>query len=210
MFGSQAVPLSLRRTCRDVLALSGWESEGLVIGLTSSLPREGVTTVTLCMAAVFAETNRVLVIDASFSRRSAARTARLERKVVTAADLGDIDSDSLNGWVTHCEAAGFDLLSLEPSPHIAAALGFAWPRLRGTLLQRYRIVLIDLGSLRTQLSPAWATLINRNFVVVDAVRTTTEDLCEARQSLEILKLPVTGAILNRRAAERRSWFGGAE
>ena len=209
----RAVPLSLRRTCRDVLALSGWERERLVIGLLSSLPGEGVTTVALGMATVLAETHDVLLVDASYSRRSAARAARLRSPVLTADELEAIDAETgaaiLDERIAASPAGGFHVLSLEPSQHMATALGRAWPRLLDALGTRYGIVLVDLGSLRTQLSPAWSSLLDRTFVVVDSVRTTTEDLTEAKQTLSILRYPLSGAIMNRSAAERRGWLGGA-
>ena len=203
------VPLSLRRTCRDVLALGGWDKEHLVVGLVSGLPKEGVTTVALSMATVFAETRHVLLIDASYSRRSAASAAGMSAPIVVASDLAAIDADTLDARVMTSSVGGFDLLTLEQSQEMAATLGHAWPGLKALLTHRYHIILVDLGSLRTQLSPAWSNLLDCTFMVVDSVRTTTEDLVEAKQTLGILRYNLNGAILNRSASERRSWLGGA-
>ena len=209
MFGTRPrIPLSLRRTCRDALAISGWEGTGLVMGFTSALPREGVTTVVLCMAAVYAEADRVLVIDASSGGSSAASAVGCERKALTASDLMAVDPRSIDALVTTAGNAGFDLLTIESSLGLVTTIRTGWQLLRAAFMTKYRIILVDLGSLPTQFSPSWSAILDRTFLVVDPSRTKYYTLSRAKQEMEILKLPISGAILNKTTA-RSDLRGGA-
>jgi Mrp family chromosome partitioning ATPase len=207
MHRSPAIPQSLRRACRDVLATAAHAGGSGVIGLISSSPAEGVSTIAIGLARILAESNRVVLVDAS-GGRPVSQMIETEDLPLGYHDLSRLNVVDLDDWIVPCSGLNFDLLTLEIDQVSAATWDRNWAALKHLLVQRYRIILVDLGSLRTQLSPFWSACLDHTFLVVDMSQTSVDALHRARKELDFLRLPVTGAILNRRTFSVPTFMGG--
>ncbi|MBF9197541.1 tyrosine-protein kinase family protein [Microvirga terrestris] len=198
MLQSGTIPQSLRRICRDIQAANINGKSGVVVGLISTLPHEGVSTIAIGLARILAEASRVLLIDAS-AGRPISDLIGVERHILSADDLAQLQLASFREWLVPCSSPNLDLLSIDADQIAASIWDKRWSELKLAIMQRYQVVLIDLGSLQTQLSPFWSTCLDQTYVVVDMSSTPAETLQGARKELDILQMPVAGAILNRRS-----------
>ncbi|MBB3021693.1 Mrp family chromosome partitioning ATPase [Microvirga lupini] len=197
MLQSITIPQSLRRICRDILAANVSGKSGVVVGLISTLPHEGVSTISIGLARILAESSRVLLIDAS-AGRPISDLLGVESHILKAEDLAQLQLANLRDWLVPCPEPNLDLLSIDADQAAATIWDKRWSELKLTMLQHYQVIIVDLGSLQTQLSPFWSACIDQTYVVVDMSSTRVETLQEARKELDILQMPVAGAILNRR------------
>jgi Mrp family chromosome partitioning ATPase len=202
VFQSSQMPLSFRRTCRDLLASLGTSGPTTVIGFISAVRKEGVSTVCVCMAQILAATDRVLLVDAGLGGRPATALLNIETPSSTknGPPLGQDDI-----IIVQSTKSGIDVLTLDPSEmgtHFAKILA----EVQSQATPRYRFVIVDLGSLQSLISPAWAEILHRTYVVVDTSRTSGELLANARRELDTLKFPVAGAVMNREQPSVASYF----
>lgn len=207
MLRSPSIPHSLRRICRDILAANGNGKTGEVVGLISTQPHEGVSTIAVGLARILAESSRVLVIDAS-AGRPVSELLGIEGRVLRADDLAQLQLTSLRDWIVPCPGLNIDLISIDADQIASSLWDRRWPELKLMIMQKYQVVLVDLGSLQTQLSPFWSACLDQTYVVVDMSSTGVEMLQDARRELDFLQLPVAGAILNKRSYAVPAFLGG--
>jgi Mrp family chromosome partitioning ATPase len=201
------IPQSLRRACRDVLSTASHANGSGVIGLISSSPAEGVSTIAVGLARILAETSNVLLVDAS-GGHPVSQLMEIDDMPLGAEELAHPHLLNLNDWIIPCAGLHFDLLTLEVGQLSAVTWERRWAALKPMLMKRYQIVVIDLGSLQTQFSPFWSACLDHTYLVVDMSRTNVDALYRARRELDFLRMPVTGAILNRRTFSVPAFLGG--
>lgn len=207
MLRTPTIPQSLRRTCRDVLATAAASKPGEVMGLISTAPGEGVSTISIGLARILSETSRVLLVDAS-AGRPVSRLINAENRPLGADELAHLHLIDLDNWIVSSPGSNLDLLTLEPSQFLAPTWDRRWTALKLLLVQRYQLFIIDLGSLKTQLSPYWSACLDHVYVVVDMSQTTVDALQDARRELDLLRLPLAGAVLNKRPFAVPAFLGG--
>jgi Mrp family chromosome partitioning ATPase len=198
---SQLAP-SFGRTCRALLTSADVPGSDKILGFISALPNEGVSTVSVGIAEVLAMGNKVLLVDAGTGRETISSLLNLEPRPVLPSNL----TSSPRTWIVQSKNTRIDLLTLEPTYDSAALCERALSELQSSAATRYRFVLVDLGSLQTLLCPAWVDIVHRVYIVVDSGRASSESLEHARKELDLLRLPVAGAIMNRRPPSARSYF----
>jgi succinoglycan biosynthesis transport protein ExoP len=120
-----------------------------VIAVTSSLPREGKTTSTMCLAAMASHLGRrVLLVDCDQRRRSVTRALVDKAQVGIAEVLRG--TASLDAAIQKAPAKGVDFLpaSLVPAADIDIFTLDSFPALIATLRQRYDLILLDTAPIR--------------------------------------------------------------
>lgn len=207
MLRTPTIPQSLRRTCRDVLATAAAGKPGDVVGLISASPGEGVSTIAVGLTRILSESSRVLLIDAS-AGRPVSRLIDAAHRPLGAEELSHLHLIDLDDWIIPCPGLNLELLTLEKDQLSAASWDRRWAALKLLLMQRYQLFVIDLGSLHTQLSPFWSACLDHAYVIVDVSRTTVDALQDARKEFDVLRLPLAGAILNRRSFAVPAFLGG--
>jgi Mrp family chromosome partitioning ATPase len=193
--------LAFSRIGNALLAGLNSRSATNVLGFVSVLPKDGVSTICVGIARELTSHGRVLLVDASRDRSAISAWLNVEQKPPGAHDI----PLSLSDWIAHSET-GIDVALVDPVGDSAAVLETALAEKRSKVATRYRFVVVDLGSLQTLRTVGWATHLHRVYVVVDGSRTSSETLGRARKELDLLKFPVAGAIMNRRAPSMGSYF----
>lgn len=201
------IPLSLRRACRDILATVQRGTDGVVLGLMSTLPREGVSTISIGLSRILGETLQVLLIDAS-DGQPIGDLIGVEAKTLRIADLLSTHYVNVEDWISSDPGRNFDVLTLHPDQLSAPSWDKYWAALKSLLVHKYDLILVDLGSLQKQLSPSWSGGIDHMYMVVDMSLTTVDALVRSRKELDVLRLPVSGVILNRRTFSTPAFLAG--
>ena len=98
------------KSVRTNLLLGDRDGERRVVLLTSSVPGEGKSMSSICLARTLAPTERVLLIDADIRRPSIARALRLDERVPGLTQVLAGRSGATHA-VQHYLAGGFDVMS---------------------------------------------------------------------------------------------------
>ncbi|SCY57194.1 tyrosine-protein kinase family protein [Microvirga guangxiensis] len=202
-----SIPLSLRRACRDILATVQPGPSGVVLGIMSTLPREGVSTITIGLSKVLGDTQQVLLVDAS-AGLPIAELINAEPRPLVISELLHPHYVNVRDWITSDPERNFDLLTLHPDQLSAPSWEGNWAALKELLTQKYDLILVDLGSLQKQLSPSWSGGVDYMYMVVDMSLTTVDALVRSRKELDVLRLPISGVILNRRTFSTPAFLAG--
>ncbi|WP_193162898.1 GumC family protein [Microbulbifer hainanensis] len=132
------------RTLRTSLVLSHLDSPAKIIAITSSIPGEGKTTVSQCLAFSLAQMEKVLLIDADLRRSTIGRTFGLSPKRAGLTNLisGKKKSEEC---IYHDKASGLDVMpagSLPPdAQRVLGSVGFA--NHIKLLSRKYERIIID-------------------------------------------------------------------
>ena len=136
------------RYLRAAIAFSDLDSETKTVAITSSLPNEGKTSLTLSLGRMSAMSgSRTLVIDGDFRRRE------LTRMVGISPEIGFIEhlfgAGSLEEAIHKDTKSTLDILPLSKSGHTPHDVfgTRAFDDVMETLKQQYDIILIDTGPL---------------------------------------------------------------
>jgi len=168
------------------------------LALTAIGRGDGVSTVAIGTAAAIAgrDDGKVLLVDGTpLGERCAALLS------LTAAPLvGSAEPAALDQHLAAVPGLGFDLLQLAAPPPQAGetAAAAAWTALWQALRQRYRHVVVDAGSLRSDAPLRWAGWVDHSALVIDTTRVTREMLEGFRRELRHGGPALAGFILNKR------------
>ena len=207
--------------------LSRWilksDNNCTVIGLTSRLPREGVTTVTRGLARSFvsAYTGKILLLYAG--RKQPRRAPVIDVTLLE-------DTSTLSDFIVRDDSLGCDTVRLANTAQDSIGLGdtsdiddVPVPDIRfdedGTILshspdtgsrneqtrrifrllkKKYNLILVDAGSLNNSNGTFWLLHSDLNILVIDCTRTTRESLEHQQREFENSSISIDGSILNKR------------
>jgi succinoglycan biosynthesis transport protein ExoP len=201
----------LFRQLRTNLEFLRVEDEPFSLVVSSSLPGEGKSTVTLNLALAFAEVNeRVLLVDADMRRPSVAERLDLEGAAGLSTVLvgrARID-DVVQEWGEH----GLHVLTAGALPPNPAQL-LDSPRMTELLAElesRYDVVVVDSPPV---LPVTDAQLLARHtrglLMVADSRQVRRHHLAEALRQLTNVDTRLLGVVLNRLKAEQQVYGYGA-
>lgn len=172
-----------------------------VIGIVSSLPKEGKTTVAANFAQLIAMTgHRTILIDGDLHTRS------LTRELAPNANSGLVealsDPTAFNYHVQRSKETGLDFLpSIVASRMVNSADVIAskpMADLLAMLREHYEYIIIDLAPVMPVAdSKAFSPLIDAMVYVIEWGATTRAALQESISGSEILQKKLLGAVLNR-------------
>lgn len=186
----------LRLLAANVLAASG---QGASLALTAARRGEGVSTVAvgLATALVGQGEGSVLLVDSAVLGRRVAAMLGLALRPVGLASLGSAGEAA--EFITRVPAYGFDLLTVDGAPREGAhGVSEGWREVWQGLCARYRHVIVDAGSLRSDAPLLWGPWVDKVALVIDSAKTTEDMMLNLRRELAHGKLVLSGFILNRR------------
>ena len=132
------------RTIRTSLLLLNIEHEAKIISVTSSIPGEGKTTVSINLAFALGQLEKVLLIDADMRRPSVAKTFSLPSYQIGLANIA-AGTHSFDECLVHDDSSGIDIITagtLPPNPQeLLASKGFA--KLIEHVKDKYDRIVID-------------------------------------------------------------------
>jgi receptor protein-tyrosine kinase len=211
--GRAAATVEAFKTLRVRLLLIARQRGTAVIMITSSLAREGKTTVTAQLGRVMAEAgSRVVIVSADLHkprmdthfapRRDGAGLTQLLKGTRRATRTLASAEGVKNLWVLH---AGRNIESIDPSEVLGSdSMRRALDELRGFA----DFVLIDTPPLL--LSPdvlALAPMTDGALLVVDAQLAQQPAVAQARHELELSGVPILGLVVNNHDPARLRAFG---
>ncbi|MBS0346733.1 MAG: hypothetical protein JSR69_09750 [Proteobacteria bacterium] len=177
-----------------LLAAGVLAEAGASLALTAGRRGEGVSTVAIGLATALARQDEgaVLLVDSAVLGQRAGAMLGLSVRPV---GLAAVAAESITPVPGH----GFDLLTVDGGPRDGGRGGAegwkdAWQALRG----RYRHVIVDAGSLRSDTPLLWSPWVDKVALVIDSAKTTEDMILNLRRELAPGKLALSGFILNRR------------
>ena len=199
------------RALRTAIMLSRAKVAPRVVLITSCVPGEGKTTVSVNLAAAFAQHNKKVIIVEADMRR-----ATMERVLNTSNDVGL--SNVLTGMATLDEAIThgvqlptLDILPAGPHPpNPSEILGsIAFDELLQHLRSRYDFVLIDSPPALLVTDPVLvSTKVDAAVWVVCAGVATRPQLTRAAHLIELNGMPVIGLVVNRMSSSAAGYGYG--
>jgi len=174
--------------------LDNGSGHAAVVSLVSRLRGEGVTTMCVGLARTVAATGkRVLLLDACpLGTRAAAMLGVAAEPLPSdgASDVGKLDR-----VIAKAPAQGLDVLVVAGAELATSESAAAWEAIRG----RYDVIVIDAGSLDSDLPHRWRSVTDKSLLVMDPQQTTYEILERFKADLDHSELRLSGFIMNRRA-----------
>ncbi|MDE5446967.1 AAA family ATPase [Bradyrhizobium sp. CSA207] len=172
-----------------------------VIGIVSSLPKEGKTTVAANFAQLIAMTgHRTVLIDGDLHTRSLTRELAPNAKTGLVEALND--PNSLGYHVQRSTETGLDFLPSIVAARMVNSADVMSSKAMGGLLavlrEHYEYIVIDLAPVMPVAdSKAASHLIDAMVYVIEWGQTTRSALQESISGSEVLQKKVLGAVLNR-------------
>lgn len=172
-----------------------------VIGIVSSLPKEGKTTVAANFAHLIALTgHRTVLIDGDLHTRSLTRELAPNAKTGLVEALND--PASLGYHVQRSKETGLDFLPSVVASRMVNSADVIGSKEMGELLKvlrdHYEFIIVDLAPVMPVAdSKAVSFLIDAMIYVIEWGQTTRSALQESFSGSEILQKKVLGAVLNR-------------
>ncbi|WP_128924013.1 AAA family ATPase [Bradyrhizobium guangxiense] len=172
-----------------------------VIGIVSSLPKEGKTTVAANFAQLIALTgHRVVLIDGDLHTRSLTRVLAPNAKTGLVEALND--PASLGYHVQRSKETGLDFLPSVVASRMVNSADIVGSKAMAELLkvlrEHYEYIVIDLAPVMPVAdAKAVSLLIDAMVYVIEWGQTTRSALQESVSGSEILQKKLLGAVLNR-------------
>ena len=184
------------RRIRTRVVLAGKGKSHRIVMVTSSMSREGSTTLAANLAISLAQLERVLLIDAG------AHTPALAREFGVSPDalsLWEALNETVQQVQHHHVASGVDVIAasvvLDNAAHTPEFLrdSLQWEQ----FVARYDRVVVDAGSVDAQIGAlAWSGVADAVVCVVSTRVTKTDHVRAALQALEQAGAHVIGVVLN--------------
>ena len=203
------------RTIRTGLVLSNLDNPHKVILVTSSVPGEGKSTVSINLAMAMGKMERVLLLGADLRRPSLGRALGLDKN--NRVGLIDIlaETEEFNRCFHHLDDANIDILlcgKIPPNPlEMLSSDRFA--ALIGVLEKNYDRIIIDSPPLQAVSdSLVLARYAKAVVYVVEADQTHEKAIRGGVKQLQQQKAPLVGLVLNKvdmaKAAKYGYTYGG--
>jgi capsular exopolysaccharide synthesis family protein len=198
------------RTIRTGLTLSSLDNPYKLIEVTSSIPNEGKSTVSLNLATMMGQMGKALLIDADLRRPSLARSINLppNNPGVTNVLAG---TASLKEAIVHDKALGIDMLtsgqhSSNPLELIASN---KFKELLKKLGEHYDYIILDTPPTQA-VSDAlvMGSIADAVVYVVKAHSTSINTVKHGLNRLQYANANVVGVVLNQVDTKKQSYYGG--
>ncbi len=160
------------------------KNNAVIVAVTSRSTGDGVTTLATGLAQHLAraKNGKVLLIDADLGGRRVA-------------DMFGFDSAN---HLIHIDQLDLDILTLDGGPQEWFEYSPSWNATFDPLRSKYSAIVVDTGSLQTDIPYIWSRLADHTILVVDCRTTTHEMLERLRKDLKSSDLRLSGFILNKR------------
>jgi capsular exopolysaccharide synthesis family protein len=197
------------RTIRTSLLLLNIENDAKVISVTSSVPGEGKTTVSINLSFALGQLERVLLIDADMRRPSVAKTFALPSYQTGLSNI-IAGTHTLEECLTKDEASGVDIItagSLPPNPQeLLASKAFA--ELVESLKQSYDRIVIDTPPTQAVSDAILVAQHSNSLVyVVKADNTREKTIVSGLNRLLSAGVRVDGIVLNHVDLKQAAKYG---
>ncbi|MEM6534014.1 MAG: polysaccharide biosynthesis tyrosine autokinase [Pseudomonadota bacterium] len=193
------------RYLRAAITFSDIDNRTKTVAVTSSLPDEGKTSVTLSLGRMSALSgSKTLIIDGDFRRRQLTEAAGVRTDFGLVEHL--ITPGALENLVQHDEKSGADILPLSlngHSPHDVFGT-HAFDELHKQLREKYDLILIDTGPLLLMAEARVIAGKADKTIMITRWRKTTR--AAARKSVKLLETfhaDLLGVVLNMVDVEQR-------
>ena len=168
------------------------------LALTAMGRGDGVSTVAIGCAVATARRGdgAVLLLDGTPLGERCAESLGLSASSLTV----DAGVDRLDSHIVPVPGLGLHILQLASAPPRAgdSAAVTAWAALWAELTARYRHVIVDAGSLKSDAPQRWSGWAAHTALVIDTTRVTREALEALRRELRHGGPELAGFILNKR------------
>jgi succinoglycan biosynthesis transport protein ExoP len=198
------------RTIRTGLVLSGLDKPQKVTVITSSVPGEGKSTLSLNLAAAMGQMEKTLLIDADMRRPTLAKICELAPNTPGLSNFM-AGTAPLSECVHRFEAAGVDVLPagvIPPNP-LDLISSSRFVETLDALKAKYDRILIDSAPTQA-VSDAFvlASYADALIYVIKADATPYTLAKHGIQRLQNSNAPVTGVVLNQFDVSKASKYGG--
>ncbi|RFA21194.1 polysaccharide biosynthesis tyrosine autokinase [Subtercola boreus] len=177
------------------------------IVVTSAMPGEGKTTMSINIALAMAERSlRVLLIDADLRRPSVATYAQIEGAAgLTTVLVGSADLDEvIQHWAPNVDILTSGVIPPNPNQLLGSS---AMARLLSTVIGQYDFVIVDTPPLLPASDALTLTHMTDGAVVVSLYNSTTrQKLTDALAALSGVKARTIGVVLNQTKPKARDEY----
>ena len=200
------IPQSLRRACRDVLSIASHANGSGVIGLISSSPCRACRR----SPSVWLASSLRRRTCCWLTRAEASRCRRLWKSTTCFGCRGPRSTAPPQPRRLDCPMPALPFRSLDAGYRAALGnyVGEAIGRAQADACEALSARRDRFGIVETQFSPGWSACLDHTYLVVDMSRTRVKSLYRARRELDYLRMPIAGAILNRRTFSVPAFMGG--
>ena len=180
------------------MVLSGLDSEYKIAVVTSSIPNEGKTTVSLNLAMALAQTEKVLLIDADLRKPSIAKACGFEsRNGLSTLVAGTAD---FRDCVRHFEEWKMDVMPsgiIPPNPQeLLSSKRFA--KILEVLSKKYERIIIDTAPTQAVSDALLISKYSNEVIYVVKADSTPHQLAKAGiDKLKSIDANVSGIVLNQ-------------
>jgi capsular exopolysaccharide synthesis family protein len=200
------------KSIKAAIGLAGRAKSIRCIGFTSTLPKEGKSTLASNVATLFSMSGaRTLVIDADLYRSTLTkRFAPLSTAGLIEA-LQEPNIDSLKQLIVRQHAADFDFLPAVPQPIVNSVDLLGSHKIQAVLqalYQLYDIILVDLPPLGPVVDAvAIGPHLDGVVIVAEWGRTTIDAVAELSRALRASKTSIIGVAINKGDTGAMSSYG---
>ena len=186
------------RSIRTGVVLSGLDSEYKIAVVTSSIPNEGKTTVSINLAMALAQTEKVLLIDADLRKPSIAKACGFEsRNGLSTLVAGTAD---FRDCVRHFEEWKMDVMPsgiIPPNPQeLLSSKRFA--KILEVLSKKYERIIIDTAPTQAVSDALLISKYSNEVIYVVKADSTPHQLAKAGvDKLKSINANVSGIVLNQ-------------
>jgi succinoglycan biosynthesis transport protein ExoP len=197
------------RTIRTGLMLSSLDEPHKITLITSSVPNEGKSTVSLNLAEAIGQMERVLLIDADMRRPTLAKTMGLPRSSLGLSNLV-VGTATLKECVRSIEGSTVDVITSGVVP--ANPLELLSSKRFGGVLQKLgehydRIIIDSAPTHAVSDSLVLSSYADAVVYVVKADETPASLAVKGLQRLREVGAPITGVVLNKVDVDKNSRYG---
>ncbi len=208
--GSQKVFAESVRTIRTGLLLSGIDTTHHITVVTSSVPGEGKSTLSLNLAAALGQMEKTLIIDADMRRPTMAKMCELPPNTPGLSNY-IAGTEELSSCVHRIEKLGVDVLpaGVIPTNPLELLSSRKFVETLEKLKQHYERIIID--SAPTQAVSDALVLASYADALVYVVKADATPYTVARHGIDRLRhsnAPMTGVVLNQFDASKGQRYGG--
>lgn len=195
------------RTIRTGIMLSGLDNPYQIIAITSTVPGEGKTTISMNIACALGQLERVLLIDADMRRAALGPHFGFPRNTVGLADVA-AGIKPLDECIHHFEEGNIDILpagTIPPNPQELLS-STRFEEILRAVSGKYDRIVIDTAPTHLVSDPMLVARWASALIYVMRAETTDYHLANTQlRGLERVGKPILGVVLNGVSENRTSY-----